>query len=446
MNFKDNLKRIRKEHNLSQEELAEKLNVTRQAVSKWESGLAYPEMDKVITICKLFNLNIDDLLNNDLKQIKEKQNKTSTLNKYIESFLSYISKTVNLISSMTFTSKMKCLLEQVIITIILVIIFLIGDSILSHITYKFVYTYGLYTLFDILESLYYIISLIIYIFLITYIFKIRYLDYYPDFKEPPKEELTTNPPKVTLRDKEEKIIIRDPRHSEYRFINGLVKSIIFFIKIISLGIFAFLSLVLLFIIVLLTCSFLIVHNTLMFTGIFTTLIGFTLLDIILLIIIYHFITNTKRNDKFTIISSISSIIISGIGIGLFTMSLSNLNIVEDYTNQNFVTDTFTYPMNNDYIFRDYYYRDNFNYIEKDIPNIEVEVIHSKFYESKILNNDPVDNYHFIHLTYKNDDHNLYKAIIKDINNNKYIDYSNFKVNIYASKENISILKNNLERN
>ncbi len=445
MNFQDNLKRIRKEHNLSQEELAEKLNVTRQAVSKWESGLAYPEMDKIMAICKLFEINIDDLLNNDIKQIKEKQNKTNTLNKYIDSFLSYISKTVNLISSMTFTSKIKCLLEQAIITIVLVIIFLLGDSILSHITYKFVYTYSLYTLFDILESLYYIISLIIYIFLITYIFKIRYLDYYPDFKEPtPKEEITNNPPKLTL--KEEKIIIRDPRNSEYRFINGLVKTIIFFIKIISLGIFTFLSLILLFFIILLTCSFLIIHNTLMFIGMFITIIGFTLLDIILLITIYHFITTTKRNDKFTIISAISSIIISGIGIGLFTIAISNINIVENFTNKDFVTDTFTYPMDNNYIFRDYYYRNNFNYIEKDIPNIEVEVIHSKFYESKIINNEPVDNYYFIHLNYKNDDHNLYKAIIKDINNNKYIDYSNFKINIYANKENISILKNNQENN
>lgn len=39
MNLADNLKRIRKEHNLSQEQLADKLNVSRQAVSKWESGL-----------------------------------------------------------------------------------------------------------------------------------------------------------------------------------------------------------------------------------------------------------------------------------------------------------------------------------------------------------------------------------------------------------------------
>ena len=63
MNLADNLKKIRKDNNLSQEQLAEKLGVSRQAVSKWESGISYPEMDKVIQICNLFNLNINELIN-----------------------------------------------------------------------------------------------------------------------------------------------------------------------------------------------------------------------------------------------------------------------------------------------------------------------------------------------------------------------------------------------
>ena len=63
MNLSDNLKRIRKENNLSQEQLADKLGVSRQSVSKWESSAAYPEMDKVLQLCKMFNLNIDELLN-----------------------------------------------------------------------------------------------------------------------------------------------------------------------------------------------------------------------------------------------------------------------------------------------------------------------------------------------------------------------------------------------
>ena len=70
-NFADNLKKIRKEYGLSQEQLADKLGVSRQSVSNWESQQAYPEMDKVIQLCNMFNLNIDELLNKDIKQVKE---------------------------------------------------------------------------------------------------------------------------------------------------------------------------------------------------------------------------------------------------------------------------------------------------------------------------------------------------------------------------------------
>ena len=47
MNLGENLRKIRKDNNLSQEDLADLLKVSRQSVSKWESGIAYPEMDKI---------------------------------------------------------------------------------------------------------------------------------------------------------------------------------------------------------------------------------------------------------------------------------------------------------------------------------------------------------------------------------------------------------------
>ena len=85
MNLSDNLKRIRKENNLSQEQLADKLGVSRQSVSKWESGQAYPEMDKVLQLCQLFNLNIDELLNQNIKDVNNKKQAKNTFNKFLES-------------------------------------------------------------------------------------------------------------------------------------------------------------------------------------------------------------------------------------------------------------------------------------------------------------------------------------------------------------------------
>ena len=58
----DRIQQLRREHGLSQEQLAEKLNVSRQAVSKWESAQAQPELDKIIALSELFCVTTDYLL------------------------------------------------------------------------------------------------------------------------------------------------------------------------------------------------------------------------------------------------------------------------------------------------------------------------------------------------------------------------------------------------
>ena len=51
MSFADRLKEARRSRGLSQEELAAQLDVTRQAVGKWEQGLSYPEVEKLLSLC-----------------------------------------------------------------------------------------------------------------------------------------------------------------------------------------------------------------------------------------------------------------------------------------------------------------------------------------------------------------------------------------------------------
>ena len=70
MGFGENLKEIRKQRNITQEELAELLNVSRQAISKWESGNGYPETEKLIMISRELNISLDYLLN-DVSPIAE---------------------------------------------------------------------------------------------------------------------------------------------------------------------------------------------------------------------------------------------------------------------------------------------------------------------------------------------------------------------------------------
>ena len=58
----EKITKARKELGLTQEELAGKLGVTRQSVSRWESDLAFPETDKLVTMSKLFDCSVDYLL------------------------------------------------------------------------------------------------------------------------------------------------------------------------------------------------------------------------------------------------------------------------------------------------------------------------------------------------------------------------------------------------
>lgn len=62
MNFSEKLVTLRKANNLTQEELAEKLDVSRQSISKWESGQVTPELEKIVAISAVFHVTMDYLL------------------------------------------------------------------------------------------------------------------------------------------------------------------------------------------------------------------------------------------------------------------------------------------------------------------------------------------------------------------------------------------------
>lgn len=65
MTFAEKLKSIRKKAGLSQEQLAEKLGVSRQAVTKWETETGIPDIENMMAISALFDISIDELLSNE---------------------------------------------------------------------------------------------------------------------------------------------------------------------------------------------------------------------------------------------------------------------------------------------------------------------------------------------------------------------------------------------
>lgn len=69
MKFGENLYNLRKTAKMSQEKLAEKMEVTRQSVSKWENGESYPEMEKIMKLCGIFHCKINDLVHENMADI-----------------------------------------------------------------------------------------------------------------------------------------------------------------------------------------------------------------------------------------------------------------------------------------------------------------------------------------------------------------------------------------
>ena len=68
MSLSENLQFLRQRRGITQEQLAEELDVSRQSVSKWESGVSYPEMDTILKLCDIFHVDMDTLLRGSAEQ------------------------------------------------------------------------------------------------------------------------------------------------------------------------------------------------------------------------------------------------------------------------------------------------------------------------------------------------------------------------------------------
>lgn len=440
MNLSENLKRIRKDNNLSQEQLAEKLSVSRQSVSKWESGQAYPEMDKVIQLCKMFDLNIDDLLNQDIKETADNKQAKTNLNKFVEDFFDYITKTVEMFNSLTFKQQIKCLFEQVMIILLLTVIGNIIEIIIKRIVYgllSFLPTNVYHLIYDLISGVYSLAFLVLGVVIVLHIFKIRYLDYYVKVKTPIKEQ-----PQVTddtVEAKEEKLVIRDPNHSSYKFMtilfNGFVILSKMFLAFVGLG-FSFSLVTLVMISVL---SFVIIKTGTLFIGLLLGLISGIIVNLIILTIIYSILVNKKiKKDKLAL-AFVVTLVLIGTGLALTSLGIAKINYIEKpYAEPNYVEYKKTLKMTDDLVIRSYYY--NINYVESNTNDVEIIINHSKFYDFSV--EPDINNIYYIKWDSNTSFPIILKENLKDLNESKYINYHDRQITIYASSENIQKLKNN----
>lgn len=98
MTFGEKLVRLRKEKSLSQEALAEQLNTTRQAISKWENGQGYPETEKLLMISNLFNVSVDSLLKENSEAHEANESGYYVSRECAEGYLTFEKKVTNKIA------------------------------------------------------------------------------------------------------------------------------------------------------------------------------------------------------------------------------------------------------------------------------------------------------------------------------------------------------------
>ena len=407
--------------------MADELGVSRQAISKWESAVAYPEMDKIIALCDKFNLNIDDLLHKDIKEVKGEEESKKKLNNSFDDFLRFITNTINLFSNMNFKSKVKCIFEQLIIALILfissMIIYEVLENLFGHFV-GFLPDKVYYFVTNLLDSILIVGLLIIAIIIITHIFKTRYLDYYEkiktesndmdaetdnksiDVKENKDEEIVEKKNKILFKRNENKIIIRDPKHSEYKFMNTLFKIIIGVVKFFSLCFGLFVAFVLICLFISFIASFLLYKTGFFFVGFF-----------------------------------ISSLIVFGIGCGMISVGAISFDVIEN--DKSFLkTVTKEYEMKDNLVI-DPYGDDAIEYVKSDNNNIKIEYTINKYCEINSRYNKENDDT-IMYWAYCDNPTKLAREFIKNINEKKIVPINNRieKITVYTNQDNIDTLKNN----
>lgn len=455
-NLAENLKKIRKENNLSQEDLASILGVSRQAISKWESKVSYPEMDKIVLLCKKFNLNIDDLLHKDIKEVKDNINVQNKIKANLNKIFDFIINSFELFWQMTLKMKIKFILEQIIIVIVMLLIWnggaYLGSFLIEQVLRKI--PRDIYIIiYNVFSNLYLILGLIFNIIIIVKLYKVRYYNTYVSYLENNFVKDNNNNFEKLKKDDIDfkdnittsgKIIIENKNSTDDHFFDLLTNIIIGIIKIMGLGIAGFLSCTLVCIIVGLICSFLIVKSGLFFGGIFLLSLALGIINGLAVVLLLNFIFNRESNFKVMINVFIGSIIFLGLGGGLTLVSLvgfSDTSLSDNYLKKESIE---VAMQNNLYLIT--YDKDNINYQELDIDNIKIEykINEACKVEEKVRSNGN------LYLRTSCDNKNIIiKELINSLNNNEIYNFSNNihtikDITVYGKKENLDIIRNNME--
>lgn len=448
MNFATNLQKLRKKENMSQESLAERLDVTRQSVSKWESGATYPEMDKLIAICKIFNVDMDTLVNGDVSNNEKKEKETNINTKdLLDKFNILMKKIVCLFESMSFKEIIEFLVT--IFLLILVILIgtvpkdiienLIGDSLLYDIAYVGPTLDTIFSL--IVDILYSIFSIVIFI----YVLKIKYLDRIKIKEETNKE--------IVVKEKEkrveevEKVIIKDDNSNS--FTKTLAKIIIYIIKFFIVCFLAAPLICIVVFAVMLGFLVLFVFKGLPLIGILLWTVSALIISVLCFEIPLNFVINHKNNYKKNMIALLTSLAIIIIGSIIFAFEFFSLTYIDELPSDVRTKEiTEKLPMSNNLTTVGYYHND-IEYIVDDTLTNEIEVTVT-YYDYLTDQNIEIDIHNNNLLIYEDGPkefsfEKVLDIISDDVKDGKIYNYDklyDYKVTIKTSSNNIDIINRN----
>lgn len=462
MKFGENLQKLRKEKGISQEQLAEQLGVTRQSVSKWESGNSYPEMDKIVAICNLFHCDMDVLINKDITEEREKKDASSVVKEIFSGVTNYVKKTIYLFEHKSLKDIIK-MCVQVFIIICVILLFAIPFMLLKEIVVSLFYTgNNWFSIFFakfwnfIFNGGYAILAIATFL----YIFKIKFLDNEEIIVEE-VEDKTQNSEEVSednssktdssKSSEKKKVKIIKVKKNDFSLLDLLVKAItvclkclfvLFLIPIIIGTIMLLIGLVLLIVLI---------FKGLFLAGPILLFLGGIVFAIVLIELMLDFIFNLKFSKRRIIITIISSIVVSSIGLGLSIWYFLNLNVINDVPTS-FKTETKEeiYTMTDDFLIHYDDYSFNTRFVEDNSLTNQVRVRIDYYTIANDVSLERTDNE--VYLNYEAVDgvniKQITDSIIKDLKHNKIHTYDQLgqvSITITTSKTNIEKIKDNYQK-
>ena len=454
MKFGENLQKLRKEKGLSQEQLAEKLGVTRQSVSKWESGASYPEMDKIVSLCNMFHCDLDVLINKDVTEERQRKDASSIVKSLFQGATDYVKKTIYLFEHKSIKELIK-ICSQIIIIVLVILCFSIPFMLLKEIVVDLFYTGdNWFSLFFskfwgfLFNASYAILAIITFL----YIFKVKFLDGEEIIVEEVEEDSSEDKEEeshASLENKKTKVV-RVKHHNDFSLLDLFSKAITVCIKGILLFMLIPAVVGVIMLIIGLVLLIVLIFKGLLLMGPILFVLGISVFSIVVIELILDFIFNLKFSKRRVIITILSSIVVSAIGLGLSIWYFLNLNIVSDVPSRfKSATVEEDYTMNDNFFvyYYDYGYT-KFVYDESYSDKVRVRVDYYPLTNDVSLAQDDDGVYLDFDVVRGVNIKEITDSVIDDLKNGEIHTYDKLNqvtMTITSSKANIDKMKDNYQK-